>query len=182
MTGAQIENYFTLKDAIEEMRPIARPEVTRFNPKGKQKVRGTIHMIIGTDTDLVYSNKKRWAHMRGIISLSVLKKPKHQEKWNVKFESDDEELIRDEEGNDLMVVSAMVAGFEVKRILVDNGSVVKVLSWEAYRKMVLEEQSSSKANQLYGFANHPIEVKGSITLLVTLGYDERTTRNMSNFT
>lgn len=38
-----------------------------------------------------------------------------------------------------MVVSVGIVGFEVKRILVDSRSMVKVLTWEAYQKMGLKE-------------------------------------------
>lgn len=81
----------------------------------------------------------------------------------------------DEEGNDLMVVSTTIKCFEVKRILVDSRSAVEILVWEAYQKMGLKEQTLSNADLLYGFANHPIEVKGSITLPVTLGDSEHKT-------
>lgn len=41
--------------------------------------------------------------------------------------------------------------------------------------MRLKEQDLYKASSLYGFGNHPIEVKGCITLHVTLGNGEHTT-------
>ncbi|KAH1129317.1 hypothetical protein J1N35_000695 [Gossypium stocksii] len=74
-----------------------------------------------------------------------------------------------------MVVSAIVVDLKVKKILVDSGSIVEVLSWEAYRKMGLKEHPLSKASKLYGFMNNPIEVKGSITLPITLGDGTHTT-------
>lgn len=79
------------------------------------------------------------------------------------------------------MVLEKVMGFKVKRILVDNGSMVEVLSWDAYQKMGLKEQALSKASLLYGFMNHPVEVRGSITLLVTLGDDEHTTMKYVQF-
>ncbi|KAK5771818.1 hypothetical protein PVK06_048063 [Gossypium arboreum] len=80
-----------------------------------------------------------------------------------------------------MVVSTTVVGFKVKRILVDNGNTVEVLSWDTYQKIGLNKQTLSKASPLYGFANHPIEVKGSITLLVTLRDDKQTTTKFDQF-
>ncbi|KAH1114835.1 hypothetical protein J1N35_008213 [Gossypium stocksii] len=93
---------------------------------------------------------------------------------SVELTSDDDELIHDEEGNDSMVVSATVVGFKVKRIVTDNDSAVEV-SWKTYKKMGLKEQSLSIGNPLYSFTNHPVEVKGPITLLVTLGDGKHTT-------
>ncbi|KAK5812376.1 hypothetical protein PVK06_027805 [Gossypium arboreum] len=60
--------------------------------------------------------------------------------WNVEFSSEDEDSVCNKERNDPMVVLATVAGFEVKRIHVDSGNAVEVLSWEAYRKIGLKEQ------------------------------------------
>ncbi|KAH1082170.1 hypothetical protein J1N35_021931 [Gossypium stocksii] len=68
-----------------------------------------------------------------------------------------------------MVMLAAITGFEVKRILVDSGSAVEVLTWEVYQKLGLKEQVLKKASLLYNFAN-----QGCITLLVTLGDSERT--------
>ncbi|KAH1130379.1 hypothetical protein J1N35_001757 [Gossypium stocksii] len=80
-----------------------------------------------------------------------------------------------------MVVLVTVPNFEVKRILVDSGSAVKVLSWEAYQKMGLKEQALSRVGPLYSFANHLVEVKGSITLPVTLGDGAHTTTEYVQF-
>lgn len=52
----------------------------------------------------------------------------------------------DEEGNDLMVAIATIAGFQDCRILVDNGSIVEVLTWEASYKMGLKEHTLKKEN------------------------------------
>ncbi|KAH1046721.1 hypothetical protein J1N35_037505 [Gossypium stocksii] len=87
---------------------------------------------------------------------------------------DDEDLVHNEEGNGPMMVSVMVTDFKVKRILVDSGS----LSWEAYQKIGLKEQVLSKAGPLYRFANHLVEVKGLITLPITLGDGEHTPQSL----
>ncbi|KAA3465916.1 Transposon Ty3-G Gag-Pol polyprotein [Gossypium australe] len=77
-----------------------------------------------------------------------------------------------------MVVSVVIVGFEVKRILVDSGSTVEVLTWEAYQKMRLKEKTLKRASPLYDFTNHPIEVKGCITFPVTLR-DDRVVKILS---
>ncbi|KAA3466521.1 Retrovirus-related Pol polyprotein from transposon 17.6 [Gossypium australe] len=46
--------------------------------------------------------------------------------------------------------------------------------------MGLKEQALSKANSLYDFKNHPINVRGFITLLVTLGDSEHMTTDRSS--
>lgn len=47
-----------------------------------------------------------------------------------------------------------------------------VLTWEAYQKMGLKEQTLSITSSLYGFANHLVEGKCCITFTVTLGDDK----------
>ncbi|KAA3484423.1 Retrovirus-related Pol polyprotein from transposon 17.6 [Gossypium australe] len=79
------------------------------------------------------------------------------EKWSVKFGCDNKKLVRDEEGNYPMVVSAIVVRFKVKRILVDSGSAVEVLSWQVYQNMGLKEQALSEASPLYVLrGDHPM--------------------------
>lgn len=58
---------------------------------------------------------------------------------------------------------------------------MEVLSWEAYRKMGLKEQALSRVGLLYGFTNHLVEVKCSITLPVTLGDGKHTTTEYVQF-
>ncbi|KAH1108474.1 hypothetical protein J1N35_012242 [Gossypium stocksii] len=88
-----------------------------------------------------------------------------------------DEVVQNDELTEFMNQSNLqqVQGFKVKRILIDSGSAVEVLSWDAYQKMRLKEKMLSKANPLYNFVNHLIEVKGTITLLVTLRDGEHTT-------
>ncbi|KAK5802913.1 hypothetical protein PVK06_030545 [Gossypium arboreum] len=52
----------------------------------------------------------------------------------------------------------------------------KVLTWDAYQKVGLNEQALKKASPLYGFANYPVEVKGCITLHITLRDDKNSTK------
>ncbi|KAH1097936.1 hypothetical protein J1N35_014857, partial [Gossypium stocksii] len=123
---------------------------------------GQISRAKAKDKDWTTSNAKKKAHIRSVMSVNTPKSLCQLGKQNVDFSNEDEELVCDEEGNDPMVVSIVIAGFEVKRILVDSGSVV-------------EEKALKRASPLYGSKNHPIEVKGGITLTVTLGDGEHTT-------
>ncbi|KAH1129125.1 hypothetical protein J1N35_000503, partial [Gossypium stocksii] len=79
-----------------------------------------------TDEDWAGSNVKWKVRIRSVMLASTLK-------------SDDKQLVRDEEGNNPIVVLAIVARFEVKEILADNGSIREMLSWNTYKKMGLKE-------------------------------------------
>ena len=59
-------------------------------------------------------------------------------------------------------------------ILVDNGSVVEVLFYDAFKKMGLDDTLLRPTGPIYGFTNQLIKVKGVITLFVTLNQKENT--------
>ncbi|KAH1047403.1 hypothetical protein J1N35_038187 [Gossypium stocksii] len=75
-----------LEDAIEEA--MRNGELTNFvaqtvtqqgqslhtEDKGKQKVRGTIHVIVGIDEDWTASSAKRKAHLRSVMSVNSPKR------------------------------------------------------------------------------------------------------------
>ena len=62
----------------------------------------------------------------------------------------------------------------MERILVDDGSAVEVLIFDALKKMGFAESIMRPTRPVYGFSNQPFKVKGLITLLVTLGQGEHT--------
>ncbi|KAK5771445.1 hypothetical protein PVK06_047649 [Gossypium arboreum] len=57
----------------------------------------------------------------------------------------------------------------------------KVRTRVAIQTMLLKEQTLSRANPLYDFANHPIDVRRSITLPITLGDGKHTTMKHVQF-
>ncbi|KAI0515705.1 hypothetical protein KFK09_008371 [Dendrobium nobile] len=73
---------------------------------------------------------------------------------------------------DPLVISAGIGNpcYNVKRILVDNGSSVDVLFYSTFLSMGLSrEKLQPAAGPLYGFDNRPVRVEGTITLPVVLG-------------
>lgn len=77
-----------------------------------------------------------------------------------------------DDGNDLIVITVCITNFDVKKVLVDNGSAVETLSLDAFKAMRLKEEDLKPAKPIYGFANQPIRVLGQVTLPVTLGQGE----------
>ncbi|KAI0524674.1 hypothetical protein KFK09_004056 [Dendrobium nobile] len=73
---------------------------------------------------------------------------------------------------DLLVVNAGIGDscYNVKRILVDNGSSVDILFYSTFLNLGLaREKLQPAAGPLYGFDNRPVRVEGIISLLVILG-------------
>ena len=67
----------------------------------------------------------------------------------------DANIIEDSE-NDLIVVSTVINNDLVERILVDDKSATKVLMYDAFKKMGLDESLLRSVGSIYGFVNQPI--------------------------
>ena len=89
--------------------------------------------------------------------------------------------ILEDNGNDSIVISSIINNFLIGRILVNDGSIVKVLIFDAFKKMELDENLLRPARSIYGFTNQLINVKGLITLLVTVGQWENTIIEKTKF-
>ncbi|KAL0455777.1 UNVERIFIED_CONTAM: hypothetical protein Slati_0916900 [Sesamum latifolium] len=67
--------------------------------------------------------------------------------------------------NDTLVVTAMIANYEVGRIFIDSGSSADILFEEAYDQMQLGDVSLEKVNtSLYGFAGEVVHPRGMVSL------------------
>ncbi|KAL0294039.1 UNVERIFIED_CONTAM: hypothetical protein Sradi_6906000 [Sesamum radiatum] len=63
--------------------------------------------------------------------------------------------------NDAMVITAMIANYEIGRIFIDFGSSADILFGEAYDQMQLGDVSLEKVNtSLYGFAGEVVHPRG----------------------
>ena len=74
----------------------------------------------------------------------------------------------DDDGNDPIVIFAIINNFGVDRVLVDAGSAVQVLIYDAFKKMNLDESLLRPAGSIYDFANQSIKVKGLINLPINV--------------
>ncbi|KAL0411873.1 UNVERIFIED_CONTAM: hypothetical protein Slati_3777000 [Sesamum latifolium] len=72
--------------------------------------------------------------------------------------------------NDALVITAILANYEVGRIFIDSGSSADILFREAYDQMQLGDVSLEKENTLlYGFAGEVVHPRGMVSLPLTMG-------------
>ncbi|KAL0433991.1 UNVERIFIED_CONTAM: hypothetical protein Slati_2733400 [Sesamum latifolium] len=72
--------------------------------------------------------------------------------------------------NDALVITAVLANYEVERIFIDSGSSTDILFGEAYDQMQLGDVSLEKVNtSLYRFAGEVVHPRGMVSLPLTMG-------------
>ncbi|KAL0416785.1 UNVERIFIED_CONTAM: hypothetical protein Slati_3510400 [Sesamum latifolium] len=72
--------------------------------------------------------------------------------------------------NDALVITALLANYEVGRIFIDSGSFADILFGDAYDQMQLGDIPLEKVNtSLYGIAGEVVHPRGLISLPLTLG-------------
>ncbi|GAV60787.1 hypothetical protein CFOL_v3_04316, partial [Cephalotus follicularis] len=72
--------------------------------------------------------------------------------------------------DDVVVVTLAVENFEVNRVLIDNGTSTDILYYEVFEKMKISKDKLKPIDSpLSGFSGEPIQVKGIIKPLITVG-------------
>ncbi|KAL0449552.1 UNVERIFIED_CONTAM: hypothetical protein Slati_1511600 [Sesamum latifolium] len=73
-------------------------------------------------------------------------------------------------GNDALVITVLLANYEVERVFIDSGSSADILFGEAYDKMQLGDTHLEAVDtSLYGFAGEVVHPKGMLSLPLILG-------------
>ena len=112
-----------------------------------------IHIITGTIEKWAQSRNKRMQHLRSILTIQgSSKRSQEDENQQIKFFLFDTNIVEDN-GNDPIAISDVISIFLVERILVDDGSVVKILMWKAFEEMNLYKSLFRPIGLIYGFAN-----------------------------
>ena len=119
---------------------------------GKWPLSGIIHTIVGSMKEWATSRSKRRAHLRSVMTIVETSKKPRQEDWQIKFSAMDVDIIKDS-GNNPIAISIIINKFLIKRILVDDGSVVEVLMYEEFKRMGLDENLLRSTSLIYEFAN-----------------------------
>ena len=83
---------------------------------------------------------------------------------------------------DALVIKAMIANNNVHRILVDNGSSVDILYFQAFERMRLNvSYLKPSPNPVYGLTGDSVNLLGVISLPMTLGEYPRQSCVMAKF-
>ncbi|KAL0458848.1 UNVERIFIED_CONTAM: hypothetical protein Slati_0512000 [Sesamum latifolium] len=133
--------------------------------------RGVIRMIVGGPAG-GDSQRARKAQMREAYGTTV------KEIMDVKPVNDTPLIQFDQEehsrpripGNDALVITVLLANYEIERVFIDSGSSADIFFGEAYDQMQLGDVPLEAVDtSLYGFAGEVVHPRGMISLPLTLG-------------
>ncbi|KAK2998919.1 hypothetical protein RJ639_019977 [Escallonia herrerae] len=126
---------------------------------------GTINTISGGLAAGGSSGQAQKAYAREVCVMSqpTNKKQKIVPVATITFFDEDSKGIKTP-NDDLLVITIKARNFDVKRVLVDNGSSAEVLFYDAFKKM----NTLTNHTPLYGFSKKLVAVEGIIALPVAI--------------
>ncbi|XP_014515666.1 uncharacterized protein LOC106773495 [Vigna radiata var. radiata] len=199
--GHTTEDCVTLKDKLEALVQAGhlqrfvqrrgslgrtRPSLTRRDPQVRNQqradrsrsrstervVRGVINTISGGFAGGGSTSAARKRHLRNLHSASRAG-PSRRSMPTITF-SDEDFHAPDLEQDDPMVITAMIAKYQVNKVLVDQGSSANILYWKTFRQMEISEDAIMPFNeQIVGFVGERVDTKGYVDLRTSLGADRK---------
>ncbi|KAL0340269.1 UNVERIFIED_CONTAM: hypothetical protein Sradi_4543700 [Sesamum radiatum] len=99
----------------------------------------------------------------------------------ISFNSQDMDPMRNQ-NNDALVISATLANFLVKKVLIDSGSSADIMFYDAYVQLGIDDAQLRKVNtSLIGFNGEMIEPFGEVMLPLSLGSLPKRSTKMVKF-
>ncbi|XP_022634739.1 uncharacterized protein LOC106756924 [Vigna radiata var. radiata] len=133
-------------------------------------VRGVINTILGGFAGGGSTSAARKRHLRNLRSVGRTG-TSGRSMPTITF-SDEDFHAPDLEQNDPMVITAMIARYQVSKVLVDQGSSANILYWKTFTQMEISEDAIMPFNeQIVGFAGEMVDTKGYVDLRTSLGTD-----------
>ncbi|XP_077226391.1 uncharacterized protein LOC143859619 [Tasmannia lanceolata] len=139
-----------------------RPEIHRSLPNG------VINTIMGGPAAGGTSSSTQKAYARRVNAVHTCDKKMKIENEISFSDTDLNNLILPHD--DALVITMLVANWELKKILVDNGSSADILYYHAFKQMMIGDDGLRPANSdLFGFSGEVVKVEGQIELPVLVG-------------
>jgi len=160
-----VKNGF-LKDYLAGSSTAAALAVREEDQAHEMPIHGEVHTISGgfSGGEPIASQRKRYARSVNFVAEEGSDDPWESDPVFTKADLRDVVL----HDNDPVVISVVIAGRRVHRVLVDQGSSADVMFWSTFNKLQLSpDLLMPYTGCLYGFAGDQVEVRGYLELRTT---------------
>ncbi|XP_014498742.1 uncharacterized protein LOC106759880 [Vigna radiata var. radiata] len=150
----------------------SRHDRSRSRSRSRERVvRGVINTISGGFAGGGPSVSARKRHLRSlhhVNQVGVDRKSMHV----ISF-SDEDFHAPDPDQDDPMVIVAMIARYQVGKVLIDQGSSANILYWKTFQQMDIPEGAIRPFHeQIVGFVGERVDTRGYVELKVSLGLEK----------
>ncbi|KAK3012465.1 hypothetical protein RJ639_007976 [Escallonia herrerae] len=158
---SRIKNSASLLNIVQEKNESLACFLGRFNAATLE--------IDNLDESVKYTAFLRGLRPTSKFAFSVNKSPPDGTRSSNHLSDEDSKDIQTPH-DDPLVITVRARNFDVKRVLIDNGSSAEILFFDAFKKMNIPTDRLRKMDTpLYGFFNHPVAAEGIIALPVAIG-------------
>ncbi|XP_020209685.1 uncharacterized protein LOC109794654, partial [Cajanus cajan] len=155
----------TRRDRRRERTP-PRDAPAKVSEAHQQPIHGDFNTIAGGFAGGGTTSAACKRYTRSVLTVSEFRRPSQPE---ISFSDADYEGVAPHE-DDPVVVSAIVMGYNVKRVLIDQGSSADILFWETFEGMKIpNDRLIPYAGTLVGFAGDQVIARGYANLETTFG-------------
>ncbi|XP_020235769.1 uncharacterized protein LOC109815456 [Cajanus cajan] len=155
----------TRRDRRRERTP-PRDTPTKVSETHQQPIQRDFNTIAGGFAGGRATSTARKRYSRSVLTVSEFRRPSQPE---ISFSDSDYEGVAPHE-DDPVVISAIVMGYNVKRVLIDQGSSADILFWEAFEGMKIpNDRLIPYAGTLVGFAGDQVIARGYADLETNFG-------------
>ncbi|XP_020240273.1 uncharacterized protein LOC109819092 [Cajanus cajan] len=155
----------TRRDRHRERTP-PKDTPTKSSEVHQQAIHGDFNTVVGGFAGGGVTSAARKRYMRSFLLMSEICRPPQP---TISFSDADYEGVAPHE-DDPIIISTIVMGYNVKRVLVDQGSSTDILFWEAFVGMKIpNDRLVPYAGTLVGFVGDQVMAKGYADLETTFG-------------
>uniref|UniRef100_A0A2N9HRX3 Uncharacterized protein n=1 Tax=Fagus sylvatica TaxID=28930 RepID=A0A2N9HRX3_FAGSY len=177
----KLQKYVSRPTNTRPVKPPAQREQAKHNRPGPV---GEIRTIVGGPASEGTSRASRKAYARQVHNIMVVQRPPKNIRLDDQIISFSEEDARGthQPHDDALVITINIAGFTIRRVMVDNGSSADILYLPAYQQMRLDKDKLRPMDApLVGFTGDKVCPVGIVTLPITVGTHPKTVSKTVDF-
>ncbi|XP_014524451.1 uncharacterized protein LOC106780663 [Vigna radiata var. radiata] len=150
----------------------SRHDRSRSRSRSRERVtRGVINTISGGFAGGGPSISARKRHLRSLYHVNQVGAERRS--MPVISFSNEDFNASDPDQDDPMVIVAMIARYQVGKVLIDQGSSANILYWKTFEQMDIPEGAIQPFHeQIVGFAGERVDTRGYVELKVSLGLEK----------